>query len=365
MITVTKNLLKPTRERSGSIASNRFDYQKDWSICKLLEIHESGKSYVLIFEHDEDLIILDSENNPKKIDFFQIKTKDSGEWKVGDLVKSKKKDTGLSFIGKLYSNKIKYGSQTGSLNFVSNAKFNIELKKGGNSLKHVEICIVECSEKEIKKISTKLKKEYSLKNDPESQLIFLKFTDLSLHDSGTHTTGKISKFLSKLNPEKKYQPDLIYRMIFDEIKRKSDYEHECKTIDELKQNKSIGKKEFTEIINVIGSTEKDKNFEDNWNLIQQRLNQEKEDIKVISKIKSAWIRYETKIFDYSDNTHKELCSCLEKLVLKFNGKVESLKDFLDNILKQYKATAFNKNHQKVYDDEYIKVITLVKYYERK
>jgi hypothetical protein len=127
METLTKNLLKPVRERSGSIASNRFDYQKDWSLCKLLQIHESGKSYVLIFEHDEDLIILDSENTPKKIDFYQIKTRNSGEWRVSDLIRSDKKSNS-SFLGKLYSNKIKYGLQTGSLNFISNSKFNIELK---------------------------------------------------------------------------------------------------------------------------------------------------------------------------------------------------------------------------------------------
>jgi hypothetical protein len=365
MATLTKNLLKPVRERSGSVASNRFDYQKDWSLCKLLEIHESGKSYVLIFEHDEDLIILDSENNPKKIDFYQIKTKNSGEWRVSDLIRSNKKDTGSSFLGKLYSNKIKYGQQTGSLNFVSNAKFNIELKKGGNALKYIEVCVVECSDKEMKKISAKLKKEYSLKNNPESQLIFLKVTDLSLHDSGTHTTGKISKFLSKLNPEKKYQPELAYRMIFDEIKRKSNYEYECKTINELKQNKSIGKKEFTDMLNVIGGVDKDKNFEDNWDITQQRLNQEKEDLRVINKIKSAWIRYETKVFDHSDDTHKELCLCIKKIISGINKKVESLKDFLENVLKQYKATEFNKNHQKVYDDEYINAVTLAQYYERK
>ena len=365
MVTLTKNLLKPTRERSGSIASNRFDYQKDWSLCKLLEIHESGKNYVLIFEHDEDLIILDSENNPKKIDFFQIKTKDSGEGKVSDLIRSDKKTTSLSFLGKLYSNKIKYNSQVGSLNFVSNAKFNIELKKGGNALKHVEVCIVDCSDKEIKKISAKLKKEYSLKKDPECKLIFLKVTDLSLHDSGTHTTGKISKFLSKLNPEKKYQPELAYRMIFDEIKRKSNYEYECKTIDKLKQNKSIGKKEFTGMLDIIGGVDKDRNFEENWNITQQRLNQEKEDLRMINKIKSAWIRYETKVFDHSDGPHKELCLCIKTIVSNFNKKVESLRDFLENSLEQYKATEFNKNHQKVYDDEYIKAVILAQYYDRK
>lgn len=364
MVTLTKNLLKPTRERSGSMASNRFDYQKDWSLCKLLEVHESGKNYMLIFEHEEDLIILDSENIPKKIDFYQIKTKNSGEWRVSDLIRSNKRSS-PSFLGKLYSNKIKYGLQTKSLNFVSNAKFNIGLQKGGNALKYIEICVVECIDKDVNKISAKLKKEHLLKKDPECQLIFLKVTNLSLHDSGTHTTGKISKFLSTLNPEKKYQPELAYRMIFDEIKRKSNYEYECKTIEELKKNKSIGKKEFLEMLGIIGGIDKDKDFEETWNATQQRLNQEKEDLRVITKIKSAWVVYESKVFDYSDGLHKELCLCIKKIVSNFNKKVESLKDFLDNSLEQYRATEFNKNHQKVYDDEYIKAVVLAQYYERK
>ena len=38
--------VKP-REGSGSSISNRFDFQKDWAICKVLELHEKTEDYLI------------------------------------------------------------------------------------------------------------------------------------------------------------------------------------------------------------------------------------------------------------------------------------------------------------------------------
>lgn len=63
------------REKAGPTSSSRFDYQKDWSICKLIESHNNANDYVIIFDWHDDLIIMDSENNPTKVSFYQIKGK--------------------------------------------------------------------------------------------------------------------------------------------------------------------------------------------------------------------------------------------------------------------------------------------------
>ena len=76
MSSFQETLLETPRENAGSRSSNRFDFQKNWAICKLLELHQNNEDYVLILDLHEDVIILDSSNNPKCADFFQVKTKE-------------------------------------------------------------------------------------------------------------------------------------------------------------------------------------------------------------------------------------------------------------------------------------------------
>jgi hypothetical protein len=363
---LSTDLLKPVREKGGSLASSRLDYQKDWSLCKLLEVHQTEKDYVLVFEHDDDLLLLDDNDNPKKISFYQVKTKSIGSWKFKDLIKrSTGKTLKFSFLGKLYANKIKYGSKTESLNFISNAIFDIKTQSGdGKKLK--EICITDFNKSELKKLSEQIKKEHSLPVDPDCRLIFLKVVDLSLADSSTHTKGKISNFVSKLNPDKNYKPDIMYKTIFDEIRRKSNDSSTYTTFEELKKHKGISRKDFTEMLEAMDMTDDGKKFEDLWEITQQRLNQEKEDVRSISAIKGEWFQYSTNILDASNILHQELESNIKTLVLNYledKKEVESLKNFLEIILREYNTTEFNKKHQGVYNNNYIKAVTLGKFYE--
>ncbi|MDP3682434.1 MAG: dsDNA nuclease domain-containing protein, partial [Ignavibacteria bacterium] len=73
------------REKAGSTSASRFDYQKDYSICKLIESHLTSNDYIIIFDWHEDLIIMDSELNPQTVSFYQIKGKKTGTWTIKQL----------------------------------------------------------------------------------------------------------------------------------------------------------------------------------------------------------------------------------------------------------------------------------------
>ena len=151
--------VKP-REKAGSISGSRIEYQKDWSICKLIECHTTTSDYVIIFDWHEDLIVMDSEHSPQKVAFFQIKGKKSGNWTIGSLIKSETGKDGkllLSIIGKLYDCKTKFDLETTSLNFVSNARFNVDLENKLSSLAKDNICIIELSQSEKDALKKKLK----------------------------------------------------------------------------------------------------------------------------------------------------------------------------------------------------------------
>ena len=53
---------KKPRENAGALAANRFAYQLDWGLKKLLELEESNLPYTIIFDYQDDILVLDSDD---------------------------------------------------------------------------------------------------------------------------------------------------------------------------------------------------------------------------------------------------------------------------------------------------------------
>ena len=358
-------IISSPREKAGSTSSSRFDFQKDWGICKLIEYHQTNSDYVIVFDWHEDLIIMDSEHNPTKISFYQIKGKQSGNWSLNDLIKSEKDKNGnplLSIIGKLYDCKAKHDLETSSLNFVSNARFKVNLNDKSSSLGKNEICIIELTPEDKSKISTKLKLEHSIASEPiYENLTFLKVLDLSLDDSKNHTQGKITTFFDSVYPGKKFNAPTVYRMLFDEVKRRSNYNKEIHTYQDLLSNKAIGKSEFEKIINATGIS---KDYDEIWKRAEAILQTNGLSFKNSQSLKKSWTTLEIEKMNPSNTFLHKLIKTINILcVEKMNdGSMEknNLLQCIDSILERYK----NKNSiPPSYDENYIKSIILSEVYE--
>ena len=361
-------LLSPPRDRGGSIASSRLDYQKDWSLCRMIEAHESTEDYVFIFEHDDDLMMLVAKDGKEDISFYQVKTKELGYWTLADLLRKKKSKTGttLSMLGRLYANKIKYNSSICTLNLVSNARYKIMLADGKDGEKKIDIRASECGVKEVDKIILKLKEEHSLTTMPQVDVMYFKVSDLSLVDSSRHATGKIAEFLSQTNPEGDIRPTIAYQSLFNEIRRRCNYSGECKTFDDLKRFKSISREEFAEMLEIISQPPSSKKFDDIWPVTQQRLNQEGMDMRAIIDLRLHWIKFSAKITDSSDELHLEFVSIISGLVekkLKITQSVSNMTSFIEGIVTDYTGTEFYKSNTEVYNVSYIMAAILSIYYE--
>jgi Cap4 dsDNA endonuclease len=120
------------REKSGSRTSSRFEFQANFSILKLLDLHESGNDYRALFDHFDDLTILNSSDTPTRIKFYQIKGRDSGKhWTIKQLVKEDKAATSpKSVIGKMYKNASSFSQDTECTAFASNASYDFLLEDG-------------------------------------------------------------------------------------------------------------------------------------------------------------------------------------------------------------------------------------------
>ncbi|MFL0154123.1 dsDNA nuclease domain-containing protein [Tenacibaculum maritimum] len=230
--------IKP-RENAGSTASNRFDYQKNWAICKLIELSKSNSDFLLAFEFHDDIILFNSSSNPSSIDFFQVKTKKTGKHTLNSLLKIPRKSKN-SILGKLLTNKINFDSETSSLNIISNSHFNFK------PLSKAKICCNELTDTEKTKIQSSLTSELGVKwlND-FLDIIFFDTSDLSIEHHGELAKSRLSDFIeNKYSTDIKFNPSLAYRTIFDEVNRRNNIEKEVVTFDEVIQYKAISKEDF-------------------------------------------------------------------------------------------------------------------------
>ena len=89
------------REKAGARTSARFAFQVHASLAKLLELHEAGHDYRALFDHLDDLTIMVGSGEPTGLRFYQIKGREPGPWKPGNLCTASG-DAPRTTIGKMY-----------------------------------------------------------------------------------------------------------------------------------------------------------------------------------------------------------------------------------------------------------------------
>lgn len=241
------------RETSGPRSANRFDFQKSWALCHLLELHKAGEDYLIVFDYHDDVLVLNSSSDPTRIDFYQIKTKQSGHWTRRSLIarEAGKKGPLPSILGKMLGNKLAFPDHTGTLNFVSTQGFKLSVKGKADSV-FQKICLKELTAKELNAIISALRTEHSLRTDPDcAGCTHLTVTSLSLADHGTHAMGVLANFLSKQYPDEKIHLPAIYRTLCDEIKRKTNVERHPKDFAELCTERSLSRQGFEQFLDDV------------------------------------------------------------------------------------------------------------------
>jgi len=352
--------IKP-RENSGSVATNRFDFQKDWAICKILELHQKPDDYLLTLEYYDDVIVFDSSTDPQKISFYQVKTNKDKNWTLDSLIIRKKGKNGdlNSHLGKLYDHIEKFGDVVESLNFVSNKKIKGKLKNNKKCEDTNEFCCADLDKKELDKLIAELKKEHSLITLKEFEKItFFKLGELSIEKHTELTKASLADFLDKNLPEVRYQIAPLYRSIFDEIRMKSNVEKTISNFEELKIKKSISRKNFDSFLEELRKVE---DFKQIKTSIENRLNSESVDFDKIKLFLKYSAVYEIKRMGYNDRNLKNIERTIEKyisendIILK-NGLFNCMEQIFLNIQNSIKKST-------TIDNEMIKTIILHKLYE--
>jgi hypothetical protein len=329
------------REVSGSSSSNRSDFQQSWAFCLLLKLHRTGQDYLVLFDYHDDVVVLDSASNPTAMDFYQVKTKKTGNWTATLLLKREKgaNDKLLNSIaGKMYANKIAFPAAAKTLNFISNAQFSIKHKDNPNSPTVVAgFELAELCRETLTEFSKTIQDEHELDYSPLCDIITKFSTDpLSLEAHITHATGELANYLNGIKPDGKFATAPGQRAIATAIARKTNHERTPATKDELLEAKGITRAEFEEMLSTIVSHEEER---ERWQDIRQTLTTEQQPFGDIHRWQVEWKKYAVERMDFSNAVLMAVQRAMKKVILdsRQDNPSRTLRELVADCLQRFDA----------------------------
>ncbi|ERI90685.1 hypothetical protein HMPREF1982_03723 [Clostridiales bacterium oral taxon 876 str. F0540] len=352
----TRILNTPQRENAGALAGNRFQYQYHWALLKLLKLFETQEDFVLLLEFCEDIIVLDSSDDPKEIDFYQIKTNakaNSFYWNLSDFTNAgTSKKPKQSFAQKLIDNFIRYEGNIKQIHFVSNKHFKF---KEVNTLSSNVVSLESLTDDEFKKIQENICsncKQGNCNNECKKLIVF-NVSELSLENFRQTCLGILYEFLDKHCNSKSIKHKAIYETLISEIERKSNLEKIPDKKEELIKLKSITRQQFLQQLMLI---DRNSQMYYEWNIIHTDIAQHFNMIET-AKIKKA---FEKLIVDVLNPDNLILHDIISFVQLKLSNIEDSLNDnvkkFIHEVVVDTRST--KKVSTNIYDDYYLIAIIL-------
>ena len=328
-------LSRPPREKSGSKTSGRYDFQKNWTICKIIDLHAAQKNYLVICDYHEDVLIFDDIGDQNKASFVQVKTDENKSWTVTRLLKKVK---GKSIIGKLLSNCDLGLEGIDGLIIASNAEFeftNVTCKP------KEELPFSALPEVDAQKIIKSVKGELGDKFSEEmSSLLIFSCSALSLQDNSTHTKGILAEFIEKRLPNRTFSVTPIYRTLFDEVRRKTSDDSTCSDFDTFVSKKGITRSLLEDSLALLASNQ---TSESTWQTVVGSLAQEGFAPLALNRIRRSWQIYDIKRTDYANISFQSVSKKLKNLSNSISREDEnmSLKALINTCISSMTAAEIN------------------------
>ena len=387
--------LKP-RENAGASSSNRFEYQVNWGLHRLLQLEDeeerkkkesknednNDEGYVMILDYHDDIVVCNSDSGKDYIDFYQIKTRKNSNWGIMNLCdkKEKKNDdkeesdesddkkydskqieksqnditSKISIVAKLLQH-TKDFDKTRKLYFVTNAHINFI----GNK----PVCnFSELTKNNKDKIKEKIKLQLgNVKDENFEKLIFVQ-NEMSETRYKDTMLGELMNYL-KEKWEISTDTDVVYKNLISLIRNKTNYEKLVDNRQDLLKYKAITHKEFRQYL--LGLT-RIKDFNEIVQIIKLDLSDDmsyysrKElTFPIKSKIKNELSKIKCDILNYGDDELNRLVNAIN-IALKVEVAEGDLdlwyyvKRIYNNIMSEY-------NNYKNYEEYYIKSLILYLY----
>jgi hypothetical protein len=279
------------RERSGSQTAARYDFQANYAILKLIELRETRPDFQVIFDYYDDLVVLDSASNPQGVSFYQLKSKDPGDWTIKDLCKKVGAKSPRSIVARLYSHVTSFGDAIVETALISNAPFKIKLNDGTTtSAPHTRITGSELHTDEITVVETAVNDDITPANVPPwlPKLAFIR-TSLGVHEQELVVIGRLQQHLEQEDADGNPKTTALYRTLHASVIERSKFSEEGLPFDQLLSRKSLTKTEVDALIS--RAQERGRSYIEDWPLISADLTTAGVGSKEQIQIRSAAIAY--------------------------------------------------------------------------
>lgn len=304
----------PQREEGGRTAYDRFDYQTAWGLSHLLDLHQAGKNYAVAFEFHEDIVSLDGAEEPSSATFYQVKTKETGNWSFAKITTRFSSKTGKtpSFAGRLFDNVIRFGATVEKLAFVSNQPLPDVIAVHGEK----GFSVSEATK--LKRFVAALTAESPEFNDDEhTSLFFFVFSHLNLTSYENTVVGQITEFLdSELGSHIPTKPFAL--ALNDHCRKRSKKLADLSDFEQLRSSKFVTR---ADMVKWLSQAQDQHDSRPEWASIAAELEGPFAD-KV--KIERAWREYEMLL---RSRANAATIAFTEKLRSVIDAAVEDAADY--------------------------------------
>jgi hypothetical protein len=279
------------REKAGPHTTNRYGFQVNASIVKLLDLHEAGQDYRAAFDHFDDLMIFDKSENPDRIGFYQIKSKADGVVTMKEVARAR--GTGpkpRSYLGKMNDHMRKFAHVVGCLGFISNLSFQFKLTDGTNSKPdHHVIKAADLHTDEVDLIKKTIRDDCESAVADGSEFLVFERTFVPLEKQETHVRGRLVEHFHEHAAGADHVPIMsLYNLLFGQIFAKTGVTQEFTTLAELYDRKTLCRCDIAAIFTKAASGRR---FLDYWSAIQHELTNRRVPLREIIATETDCIRY--------------------------------------------------------------------------
>jgi hypothetical protein len=259
------------RERAGTRTQGRYNFQTNFGILKLVELHESGQDFRIIFDVFDDLMIVDSAISPAQAWFYQVKSKDPGDWTIPDICKSVGAQAPRSIISRLYAHIDCFGVAVAETALVSNAAYKLKLRDGSTtSGSNHRIGGTELHPDEITKVADAIITDINPADVPRwlPKLAFIR-TTLGVHGPELVVIGRLQQHLELSANAGTVKTSALYQTLHASIVQRTTFSEEGIDHDQLLLRKSLTRQEVEGLL--TRACARQRSFIEDWDIIRTDL----------------------------------------------------------------------------------------------
>lgn len=352
MTLLAQLLQTPVREKAGAETVNRFEFQTAWGLLHLLELYDSGTDYAVAFEFHDDIIVLDSATDPKKVRFHQVKSRKDGKWTLAGLTKREAGADGPkpSIIGKLLEHHRAFRDATEHLAIVSNQACAF--------LDHDKnlCCFAEADKEDFTAFIGKLKEECGEGAETAGALFHFRRTELPLRNFETYLTGRLAEFVEKHCGQIDYNVMGLYRTVTDECRRRTTRDHGTCQSGEIVAAKFVRR---SDVSHWLKELQRRAARRPDWMEVVHDMGELSAARKLA--LRDQWRLYESKRFETANTQHAMLREMLRTEIdrhrLNWAG---NLMEVVEAVLQEVRGRASHLDP--AFGDDYIRAATTYEIY---